>query len=744
MILRFNKIEGVGKFRSVLSVGGLSFSDFNLIFGGNTKGKSTLTAIFKSLQSGDKTIVKGRQSFGCNTQEIVLHTEDGEIKFSSRKWSDGFPRLVIFDEEFISRNIHLGGEVAYDNHKSLNTIIIGEQGQKIADEIELLQVKVVEITNKKKTHGNIYTNRFPNSELTLTKFKNLKKIPDVDEKIDIIKAKINDVQNQDKIRTTCDQVEKYFKDSAFSLDFSATSKPFEVNQKIISEHISKTWNDSNASINFIQTGLELLKDGAKDCVFCGQELNKTSLDLIQEFNKLFSEQYLQLQGLISQEITTFKDWNIELSITRIKTVSGNIGIKLDFEANLTQLKSKFEDELDKKLQDLSYHVDFTPLKQLKQGFLNTYSIYLKLKQDRLKEITESLESLKEQLTILEFTKIRHDENWEDYFIRHKQLDDEFETKKNERETKRAELEEYGIKIYEKHHKTINLLLTNLQADFRLKDFKPLKKIKGKDERIFSLTFFAKHDVLLEGDDITVPNFSNTLSESDKRLLAFAFFISSLINDKELKEKIVVFDDPFSSFDSERRRATISEIMTLSNLDEVTQNRSKPKQVFILTHELDFYKWCLLKFPDSISVEIISDGLTDGVKKSSLSRVNKDLFLEQDSIKDLKAISSIVNNGEEIAELEGWFSKCRKILEDTYTKKYLPHITEDILARKGVRTFTETLKSKKVNGFDDPLKFQKLINLCDDLNIELHNNGFSNSKENGVSVLRDFITSMELV
>lgn len=43
-----------------------------------------------------------------------------------------------------------------------------------------------------------------------------------------------------------------------------------------------------------------------------------------------------------------------------------------------------------------------------------------------------------------------------------------------------------------------------------------------------------------------------------------------------------------------------------------------------------------------------------------------------------------------------------------------------------------------------LNFQKLITLCDDLNIELHNNGFTNTKVNGVAVLRDFIISMELV
>lgn len=85
-------------------------------------------------------------------------------------------------------------------------------------------------------------------------------------------------------------------------------------------------------------------------------------------------------------------------------------------------------------------------------------------------------------------------------------------------------------------------------------------------------------------------------------------------------------------------------------------------------------------------------------------------MEQESIKDLKVIQPIISNGEEIADLDGWFSKCLKILENIiYMKKYLSHLGVDIFARKGIRTFIETLKSKKIYGFDQPIKFSKANN-----------------------------------
>ena len=63
-----------------------------------------------------------------------------------------------------------------------------------------------------------------------------------------------------------------------------------------------------------------------------------------------------------------------------------------------------------------------------------------------------------------------------------------------------------------------------------------------------LRFLVAIECSIDNENDKTPNFRNTLSESDKRLLAFAFFVSLLSHDRELDKKVVVFDDPMSSFE----------------------------------------------------------------------------------------------------------------------------------------------------------------------------------------------------
>ena len=62
----------------------------------------------------------------------------------------------------------------------------------------------------------------------------------------------------------------------------------------------------------------------------------------------------------------------------------------------------------------------------------------------------------------------------------------------------------------------------------------------------------------------LPHFKNTLSDSEKRTLAFAFFLSQLKNDINLEKKIIILDDPFSSFDENRKEKTIQLFRDIKN------------------------------------------------------------------------------------------------------------------------------------------------------------------------------------
>jgi wobble nucleotide-excising tRNase len=309
-----------------------------------------------------------------------------------------------------------------------------------------------------------------------------------------------------------------------------------------------------------------------------------------------------------------------------------------------------------------------------------------------------------------------------------------------REAARQQLNRYSENLFDIHLDSINKVLQDLSADFVICDFQPIKKIIGQSERIFALKFFNTHKVSIDEPAPHKPNFKNTLSESDKRVLAFAFFYSLMIHDGKLNEKIIVFDDPFSSFDSDRRIRTVQ---LLANPHLITPDgefiEKVINQLIILTHESEFFKWIYQKLDDPKPLRIIPDGMNNGVKKSTLidCDVYKE-FIEDKNKKDLKEIQLIYLSNKTINNYEELCVKCRKILESIFTRKYLFDLEAEIRSRKSVRSFVEKLKVLSINDFEKNPKQKEFIFLCDNLNIELHENGLKNEGQNAHDVLGDFL------
>lgn len=69
-----------------------------------------------------------------------------------------------------------------------------------------------------------------------------------------------------------------------------------------------------------------------------------------------------------------------------------------------------------------------------------------------------------------------------------------------------------------------------------------------------------------------------LSDGDKNALSLSFFLARFDMIPNIKDYIVVIDDPFTSFDSQRKATTITQLNRLA---------SKVKQFFLFTHDLHF-------------------------------------------------------------------------------------------------------------------------------------------------------------
>src|SRR5438094_3616022 len=143
MIKKVIKIKNVGRFVNCDANGDVELKRYNLLFAENGRGKTTLCAILRSLQSGEAAHVIGRTTLGgTDTPEInIPMNSGGNSTFSQGAWNRTVPEIAIFDATFVSENVHSGDIVDVEHRRSLYSVIVGEEGVKLAKQIDDLDEK---------------------------------------------------------------------------------------------------------------------------------------------------------------------------------------------------------------------------------------------------------------------------------------------------------------------------------------------------------------------------------------------------------------------------------------------------------------------------------------------------------------------------------------------------------------------------------------------------------------------------
>ena len=131
-----------------------------------------------------------------------------------------------------------------------------------------------------------------------------------------------------------------------------------------------------------------------------------------------------------------------------------------------------------------------------------------------------------------------------------------------------------------------------------------------------------------------PSFRNTLSAGDRSTLALAFFIAKLELDPRLNEKVVVFDDPFTSQDLSRRTWTQQRICRISKT---------AKQVIVLSHEPSFLRLIYDAMPSSTVKPLQFCRI--GPKDSTITSWDIHDATRGDYFKNHGVLTSFANDGE---------------------------------------------------------------------------------------------------
>jgi len=158
--------------------------------------------------------------------------------------------------------------------------------------------------------------------------------------------------------------------------------------------------------------------------------------------------------------------------------------------------------------------------------------------------------------------------------------------------------------------------------------------------------------------LLIPSNPSARSEGDKSTIALAFFLSKLDIDAGLNNKVVVFDDPLSSFDRNRRMYTVQLIKDLiPNI----------KQVIVLSHN-EFFLYELYKdfvAGDKKTLRIAENFLA---KESVIEPLVLETLVENDYFKYIRELENFLQHAD-LGQKEIVLGLLRNVLETNIRFKF---------------------------------------------------------------------------
>lgn len=466
-----------------------------------------------------------------------------------------------------------------DENDSENTLSTKQESEikKYDKEIEKIRKKMtsntIKITPDEIGINNFYKvskDKFKYQEDVLTDLeKDFNKLNEAMKKFDGLK----EMELPKDYQTIKDKLEFLF---SFDIDKEAGEA-----SKKIKGHIRKVGRE------FIEKGIELQKEMPDNaCPFCTQKIPH---EIIQAYTSYFNESVEKFNQCSLEVSGTLKNildqWNIKEILQSFEKFEPFM--KKDFSKNKESLEKALE-QIKALLEELQKEVDKKEGVKNEGKFQEIDKKLLEIQENiqkhvnetrkilnQKKEQKEKLEKLKTDLKEARIKKAKHDSyDWQKI-------------------KKEAEIK---LSVLNRGYERLNYLLEKI--DNKLKKLyeqkRPDIKIINSYLKALNLPKYSLNEdyrIVLNSDALENSKAKMILSDGEKTTLAFAYFLARLklfYKKEDLKNLVVVIDDPISSLDEQRIYST-SDIVAKINQELVGEALEKDEkaQVFVLTHNHTF-------------------------------------------------------------------------------------------------------------------------------------------------------------
>ncbi len=621
MAINIKKIKSFKAFCGLDAIEMGEFKDYNVIFGNNGCGKTSLTRAFELLISKNKHIEKYRTISTASTAEspsIEFECKDESYKIEPNS-NIGAPsfKVEIYNSDFLHNNAPFNSEFGLkkldDDTIILEGSVLGEETKEInqlkdfREKVEKRQKKIKD-ENSAETLTAKQESEIKKYEEEIEKIR--KKVTSKTIQITLDEIKINNfyevskdkfkyqedaLTNLEKDFNELDEAMKKFDDlkemelpkdyqrdklkSLFSFDIDKEAG--QVSEKI-KEHISKVGRE------FIEKGIKIQKEMPDNaCPFCTQKILN---GIIQEYTSYFNksiESFNQNSLNMSETLKKIlEQWNIKEILQSFERFEPFM--KKDFSKNKESLEKALE-QIKVLLEELQKEVGKKEGVKNEKKFQEIDKKLLEIQENiqqcvgeareilnQKKEQKKKLEKLKTKLKEARIKKAKHDS---------------YDWQKSKEEAERKLL------VLDRGHKRLKCLLEKI--DNKLKELYDQKRpdieiinnyLKALNLPKYSLD--KDYRIVLNSDALENSEAKMILSDGEKTTLTFAYFLArlkSFYKKEDLKNLVVVIDDPISSLDEQRIYNT-SDIVAKINQElagEKLSNEKDKAQVFVLTHNHTF-------------------------------------------------------------------------------------------------------------------------------------------------------------
>jgi wobble nucleotide-excising tRNase len=156
LIEHIQLVRNIGQFDSVSAGAQIPFTKLTLLYAENSRGKTTLAAILRSVSSGDAGPIFERHRLAApHLPHVVLQVHgSAPFVFQNGGWSANLPNLAVFDDTFVAQNVCSGIDIDAAHRQNLHELILGAQGVSLNTTVQAHIARIEEHNRTLKTKGD--------------------------------------------------------------------------------------------------------------------------------------------------------------------------------------------------------------------------------------------------------------------------------------------------------------------------------------------------------------------------------------------------------------------------------------------------------------------------------------------------------------------------------------------------------------------------------------------------------------